>query len=92
MSPKGTANITISLGFDTARNLLVDMGKAVRDDQPSDGRGGFHLTPGGPGIFSVSGVWGDATLTTAEKGRLIVEAVVEGIARDIEELLGAAVD
>jgi creatinine amidohydrolase len=65
----------------------VDMHKAVRDDRPRNGSGGFHRTPGQPGIYSASGVWGDATLASAEKGEAIVEAVVHGIVRDIEGLL-----
>ena len=64
----------------------VDMEKAVRDDHPKNGRGGFHRTAGQPGIFSPSGVWGDATLATAEKGGRIVEATLRGILSDIEDL------
>jgi creatinine amidohydrolase len=64
----------------------VDMGKAVMDDHPRSGRGGFHRTAGQPGVYSPSGVWGDATLATAEKGGRIVEATVRGILSDIEDL------
>jgi creatinine amidohydrolase len=64
----------------------VDMRKAVRDDHERRGSGGFHRTAGQAGIYSPSGVWGDATLASAEKGKLIVEAVVSGIVRDIERL------
>ena len=41
---------------------------------------------GRPGIYSETGIWGDATLATVEKGRIVVEATVAGILRDIEEL------
>lgn len=64
----------------------VDMQKALRDDHKRRGSGGFHRTAGQAGIYSPSGVWGDATLASAEKGELIVEAVVSGIVRDIENL------
>ena len=63
----------------------VDMSKAVKDDSPQ-GTGGLTRTPNGRGTFSASGVWGDATLATREKGRQIVEASVEGILREIEAL------
>ena len=63
----------------------VDMSKAVKDDSPR-GEGGLTRNPNGRGTYSASGVWGDATLATREKGRLIVEASVEGILREIEVL------
>ena len=64
----------------------VDMRKAVKDDHPRNGRGGFSRLPGHQGIYSQSGVWGDATLANAAKGKLIVDAVVDGIVDDIERL------
>ena len=63
----------------------VDMSKAVRDDSPQ-GTGGLTRVAGGAGTYSVSGVWGDATLATREKGRVVVEAMVAGILREIEAL------
>lgn len=63
----------------------VDMTKAVRDDSPR-GEGGLTRNPNGRGTYSASGVWGDATLATREKGRAIVEASVEGILKEIEAL------
>ncbi len=63
----------------------VDMSLAVREDNPR-GEGGLTRNPDGRGTYSASGVWGDATLATVEKGRIIVEATVEGILRDIEGL------
>ena len=65
---------------------LVDMSKAVRDFNPESERGGLTRTPGNPGVYSASGVYGDATLASAEKGRVVVEALVEGLVRDIERL------
>lgn len=63
----------------------VDMSKAVKDDAPR-GVGGLTRDPNGRGTYSPSGVWGDATLATREKGRLIVEESVAGILREIEAL------
>jgi creatinine amidohydrolase len=63
----------------------VDMTKAVRDDSER-GTGGLGRTPGTSKTYSPSGVWGDATLATREKGRVAVEATVSGILREIEEL------
>jgi len=63
----------------------VEMGKAVRDDNP-DRPGGLTRRESGPGVYSKSGVWGDATLATRDKGRVVVEATVAGILREIEAL------
>lgn len=64
----------------------VDMSLAVREDNPRGERGGLTRRPDGPGIYSASGVWGDATLATVEKGRIVVEATVAGILGDLEAL------
>lgn len=66
----------------------VDMARAVRDDAPR-GEGGLGRTPGTRKTFSPSGVWGDATLATREKGRIVVEAMVAGMLREIEALRSA---
>lgn len=63
----------------------VDMSKAVKDDRP-DQPGRLTRRPDGPGLYSPSGVWGDATLATRDKGRVVVEATVEGILRAIAAL------
>jgi creatinine amidohydrolase len=65
----------------------VDMRHAVKEFNPSPGPS-LHLTRrrGGPGTFSESGVWGDPTLATREKGRVIVEGLVKAILDDIETL------
>ncbi len=64
----------------------VDMAKAVRDYHHESGPGGLTRTPGGRGVYSPTGVWGDATLATREKGRAVVEALVSAIVQDIESL------
>lgn len=65
----------------------VDMAKAVRDYTPAV-PGVFRLTrdPNGRGTYSRSGIWGDPTLATREKGRVIVEALVAGIVADLGAL------
>ena len=65
----------------------VDMRRAVKEFNPSAGPS-LQLTRrrGGPGTFSESGVWGDPTLATREKGRVIVEGLVKAILDDIETL------
>lgn len=62
----------------------VNMGKAARDFHPGQGR--LTRTPGHAGVYSVTGIYGDATLATAAKGRIVVEAKVAGILRDIAQL------
>ena len=66
----------------------VDMSKAVKDFHAKGG-GGFTRNPKGPGIYSPTGSWGDPTLATREKGRVVVEAMVAGTLRDIEVLRAA---
>jgi uncharacterized protein (TIGR02246 family) len=65
----------------------VDMSLAVRDYVPA-APGPLRLTrrPEGPGTYSRTGIWGDPTLATPEKGRIIVESVVTGIVNDVEAL------
>jgi creatinine amidohydrolase len=68
---------------------IVDMDKAVKEYDPTDAPG---LTRNpmrrGEAKFSASGVYGDATLATVEKGRLVVEAR----ARHIVDELRAFID
>jgi creatinine amidohydrolase len=62
----------------------VDMSKAVKDYHP--GTGPLTRDPTGKGLYSPSGVFGDATLATREKGRQVVEALVERVLNEIEDL------
>jgi creatinine amidohydrolase len=62
----------------------VDMKKAVKDYRP--GSGPLTRVEGGPGVYSPSGVWGDATLATRKKGERVVEALVAGVLADLEAL------
>ena len=64
----------------------VDMRRAVKEFNPSPGPLQLTRRRGAPGTFSESGVWGDPTLATREKGRVIVDALVTAILEDIEAL------
>ncbi len=66
----------------------VNMSLAVRDDNPED-PGPLTRKPNGKGIYSASGVWGDATLATREKGKVVVEGMVQGILKEIAALRSA---
>ncbi len=62
----------------------VDMRKAVKDYRPSRGRLVRDSTQ--PGTYSPTGIWGDPTLATREKGERVTEALVAGILKDIQRL------
>ncbi len=64
----------------------VDMSKAVKEYRPSTGPLRLTRTPTGDGTYSASGIWGDPTLATRDKGRVFVEAIVAGINEDIQRL------
>lgn len=63
----------------------VDMSKAVKDFNP-DRPGPLTRKPDGEGVYSPTGTWGDPTLATRVKGEKIMEAMVSGILREIEDL------
>ena len=65
----------------------VDMSKAAKDFDPRPGRRGLTRDPLGKGNYSPTGVYGDPTLATKEKGRVIVEATVAEIVRQVRELI-----
>jgi creatinine amidohydrolase len=66
----------------------VDMSKAAKDINPREGgRGGLTRAQGrGVGRYSPTGIYGDATLATREKGRVVVEAMAAGILRELDGL------
>lgn len=65
----------------------VDMRRAIKDYAPSTGPLRLTRTPGTAGAtFSASGIWGDPTLVTKDKGRVIVASLVAGILEDIEAI------
>lgn len=63
----------------------VDMTKAENDYHPS-AEGGLTRQPGGKGSYSRTGIYGDATLATRDKGEAVVEALVQGILDEIAKL------
>ncbi len=64
----------------------VDMKKAV-NDYHGDHPGPLTRDPKNEeGTYSASGVWGDATLATREKGRIVTEALVSAMLGEIEAL------
>lgn len=63
----------------------VDMSKAVKD-YDARGIGGLTRKPGGPVTYSPTGIWGDPTLATREKGEKLAGAMVARLVADIEAL------
>lgn len=67
---------------------VVDMGRAVKDYHPLEGRGLTRDSENkDAGAYSASGVYGDATLATLEKGRIAVEARVRHIIEELKEFI-----
>jgi creatinine amidohydrolase len=64
---------------------IVRMEKGSRDLNP-DQPGPLTRDPKGKGLYSPTGVWGDPTLATREKGSQLVESNVATILKDIEDL------
>ncbi|HXW05617.1 MAG TPA: SgcJ/EcaC family oxidoreductase [Vicinamibacterales bacterium] len=67
----------------------VDMSKAVKDFGPRSTPFALTRRQGGSGTYSPSGVWGDPTLASAGKGRVLVDTLVSGIVDDIAALQAA---
>lgn len=63
----------------------VNMKKAAKDYHPSD-KPGLTRDPNGKGVYSATGIYGDATLATRAKGKIITNALVAGILNEIQEL------
>ena len=84
--PEGThadeIETSIMLAIDPA---LVDMKKAVADIPPQKATGPLSLDPKNP-KYSRSGIYGDATRATPEKGRILVDGITRVIVSQIEEL------
>ena len=67
---------------------VVDMSKAVKDYHPLGGRG-LTRNPNrrDAGAYSPTGIFGNPTLASREKGRLIVEAMIRDIVSEIKALI-----
>ena len=63
---------------------VVDMSRAV--DDGAEGEGALSRTRG-QGIWSASGVYGQATLASADKGRIIAQVLLDHCLARIEELI-----
>ncbi|MFW9779222.1 MAG: creatininase family protein [Candidatus Heimdallarchaeota archaeon] len=64
----------------------VKMSKAVKDYDPRLDRKGLTRNPKGNGIYSPTGIWGDPTLATVEKGKLIIDRILEIIVSELKLL------
>ena len=64
----------------------VKMVEAVKDYDPRPNRRGLTRDPKNQGIYSPTGIWGDPTLATAEKGEVIIEVILNFILSEIKEL------
>lgn len=71
---------------------IVDMSKAAKDYDSRPDRKGLTRNPLGSGTFSPTGIWGDPTLATREKGRIIVEATVQAIVGQVQDLIRHKID
>jgi creatinine amidohydrolase len=65
----------------------VDMSKAVKDYDSRPNRRGLTRDPEGEGHYSPTGIWGDPTLASKEKGRIIVENTVSAIVKQVRKLI-----
>ncbi len=63
----------------------VDMKKASRDLHDNK-PGGLTRDSAKPGTYSPTGAWGDPTLATREKGKIVIEGMVEAILKEIDDL------
>lgn len=59
---------------------VVHQNRARRDIEPERGPGPLSRNPQTPsGVYSPTGAWGDPTLATRDKGRILTEALVDHI-------------
>jgi creatinine amidohydrolase len=65
----------------------VNMSKAVKDFDSRPGRRGLTRDPEGEGHYSPTGIWGDPTLASKKKGKVLVETAVKEIIEQIKELI-----
>jgi len=70
----------------------VDMSKAVKDYDPRPDRPGLSRDIRGRGSYSPTGIWGDPTLATREKGRIIVEHTIAEIIKQVKELIALGLE
>jgi len=69
---------------------LVRLERARRDIPGRPGRGPFTRDPDAPsGHYSPTGAWGDPTLATAEKGRILLHDTVQHLLEEIRQFMTA---
>ncbi|MBP6699464.1 MAG: creatininase family protein [Flavobacteriales bacterium] len=68
----------------------VDMSKAVKDYGTLNGAGILVRTASDSGRYAPSGTYGDATLATPAKGKLLTEGLLSMILSDIDSLRSAS--
>ena len=61
----------------------VDMSQAARDYNEDRLSGALTRRRKGHGVYSPTGIWGDATLASKEKGRIFAEAYLQTIRKDL---------
>ncbi len=66
---------------------IVDMNKVVKDYDSRPDRRGLTRDPDGNGVYSPTGVYGDPTLATKEKGKILTDALVEEIVNQVTSLI-----
>lgn len=64
----------------------VDMSKAVQEYSTRNGMGIMQRVPGAPGRYAPSGIYGDATLATAEKGAIMASTLLTMMREDLAGL------
>jgi creatinine amidohydrolase len=70
----------------------VAMSKAVKDYDSRPNRRGLTRDPEGEEHYSPTGIWGDPTLATREKGKIIVENTVSAIIEQVRELIALKIE
>lgn len=67
---------------------IVDISKTVKDYHPLTGRG-LTRDPSNKdaGVYSETGIYGDPTLASVEKGEMIVESLVKYLVEEINRLI-----
>jgi len=70
----------------------VDMLKAVKDYDARPNRRGLTRDPEGKGHYSPTGIWGDPTLASREKGKFITEVTIREIVKQVKHLLELKLD
>ncbi len=66
---------------------IVVLSKAVKDYDSRPNRKGLTRNPKGEGVYSPTGIWGDPTLATKDKGKILTNALIEEITKQINELI-----